>query len=868
MQQRLAKSSGLAAVSILGLGVLAQAQVSGKTPRYFPFVMPLLDTTPSIVSMAGLNAEPAGAAGRAVIRDGHFVDAHGDRLRLLGSNLTFGGAFPPKDVAARIAGRMRKLGLNVIRFHHIDTGPAPRGVWLRDFSGLDPEQMDKLDWLVFQLKEHGIYTNLNLHVSRTYPGIPKDTPRTFRYGKGLDNFHRPFIELQKDYARLLLTHRNAYTGTTYAEDPTVIVIELNNENALTNVGWEALAAMPDSFRNDLKEQWLSWLRERYADTAALRARWNKGSEPLGEELLSNTDYTDGLTRWTLEQGGGARMDAAPVPDSGTQCGRAVEMTTRQPGAQPWNLQFHQTGLNLVDGKTYTLSFRIRADEPRAVGIAVRLDQAPWRMCGLNRSVNADSEWKHFSFTFQCRDPEPDHCRASFNFNNQIGKFRIGDVSLRPGGIIGLPQNCSLEDGTIPLALTSASKEQRADFHRFLSETECRYVAEMVNYLKRDLGVRAAVCCSQVSYGGICGMLREGTLSDFLDSHAYWQHPHFPGKPWDGNNWRIPNTSMVAAKDGGTLGSRAWYRMAGKPYTVSEYDHPAPNDYAAELFPMLASFAAFQDWDGIYQFTYHSRWEDIDTPKIGNYFELCAHPGKLAFLPIAAVMFRMQAVSAGQDSLVVPVPTGDVWSELATHGTSFKPAAELGTLALVRPVAFALTDADGPVQTPTEELPPERRVSDTGQITWDVSTEGREVYTVNAPAVRIAVGYIGNRELRLGDVVIHVTEAEDEWAAIGIAALDGKPLVESEKVLIAAVGRVENTNMGWNEERTSVGRMWGTAPTVAEGIKARISLPFNRQVHALDGTGKRTHQLHPVSHEQGIDIDISPEFRTLWYAVTR
>jgi hypothetical protein len=24
--------------------------------------------------------------------------------------------------------------------------------------------------------------------------------------------------------------------------------------------------------------------------------------------------------------------------------------------------------------------------------------------------------------------------------------------------------------------------------------------------------------------------------DFIDSHAYWQHPQFPNRPWDSGDW--------------------------------------------------------------------------------------------------------------------------------------------------------------------------------------------------------------------------------------------------------------------------------------------------------------------------------------------
>ena len=302
------------------------AQVSAETPGYFPFWVSPFDNEASFTDMSFLNPRPAGAAGRVTIRDGRFYDAEGARLRLLGSNLTFAGAFPPKEDAPKIAAQLRKLGMNVIRFHHLDMHAAPRGIWNPDQTAFDPEQVDRLDWLIHHLKLNGIYTNLNLHVSRTYPGIPEDMSRTFHFGKGVDNFYPEFIKLQKDYARDLLTHTNPYTGMTYAKDPAVIVVELNNENSLTDKSIADLQRIPEPYLGVLTSLWRDWLKRTAGTTEALRARWHRADEPLSDDVLTNGAFAEGTRRWTFEQGGGSQLapevvDAMDVPSK-----RALHVT--------------------------------------------------------------------------------------------------------------------------------------------------------------------------------------------------------------------------------------------------------------------------------------------------------------------------------------------------------------------------------------------------------------------------------------------------------------------------------------------------------------------------------------------------------------
>lgn len=840
------------------------AQIDENTPGYFPFWIPALDEAPSFTDMSFLNPEPAGASGRAQIHDGHFYNAAGDRLRLLGTNLCFQGPFPDKEHAPAMAGHLRKLGFNIIRFHHIDGRTAPHGLWRADYAAFDPEQIDKLDWLIYQLKQHGIFTNLNLHISRTYQGIPKDCPRAFRYGKGLDNFYPEYMQSQKDYAKMLLSHHNPYTNSTYATEPAVLVVELNNENALTSISWNDLRIMPEPYLSELTRQWQAWLTTHYADTTELRARWNEANEPLGSELLVNPSFEEGTKAWAAEQHAGAKMVLKPVEEGGTPSGRALEIVTERAGSVSYSLQFRQVHLDLQDGAPYTLTFWAQADATCTVGVTVMVNQAPWHACGLRVSPTLDTNWQQFTYTFKCTEPVPEHCRLSFNFNNRIGRFRLADFSLRRGGLIGLPEDQAIETDNIPIPPPNAGEAESADFWAFLSETECRYVEEMMRYLREDLGVEAFLCDTQASYGGLFGMYREATYSDYIDMHAYWQHPTFPGQPWDPKNWFIPNTSMVASETGGTLARLAWFRCFGKPYTVSEYDHPAPNDHAVELFPMYASFAAAQDWDGIYQFNYRSGELNLDSRRLSGYFELWNHPGKQVFLPIAALLFRMEAIKPRTKICAMEVPRENLPHHHLNRSEYTNTLAALYPDTLLEPVGYRLAEDGAPPSVPT--LPKASDVPDE-TIVWNPSDPDGATYTVNAPAIRAAIGYIGGREITLGDATIHVTGATGNWAAVALGALDGKPLVESSRVLVVAAGRIENVNMGWDEKRTTVSNQWGSSPALAEGIQADIRLPFGGHVVALDGTGSPKGEVEFERTDNGIVFTIGSQYTTLWYAVT-
>ncbi|MDQ3622753.1 MAG: cellulase family glycosylhydrolase, partial [Verrucomicrobiota bacterium] len=212
--------------------LLAMIDGAARAADLFPFTPPWDDASPSATNISSWLESPAGKHGFVAARDGHLF-AGEKRIRFFGVNVCFGANFPRKEDAPKIAGRMAKFGINCVRFHHMDMFSAPAGIFAKDGRTLDPERLDRLDFFIAELKKQGIYADLNLHVSRTYPDRPKSEKQgNPNYDKGVDNFSAPMIALQKEFARDLLTHVNPYTGNAYVNEPAVALIEINNENAL------------------------------------------------------------------------------------------------------------------------------------------------------------------------------------------------------------------------------------------------------------------------------------------------------------------------------------------------------------------------------------------------------------------------------------------------------------------------------------------------------------------------------------------------------------------------------------------------------------------------------------------------------------
>ena len=174
---------------------------------------------------------------------------------------------------------------------------------------------------------------------------------------------------------------------------------------------------------------------------------------------------------------------------------------------------------------------------------------------------------------------------------------------------------------------------------------------MRRFLKEELGVKVPIV------GTIVATSTPNLMADFdvVDSHAYWQHPQFPGKPWDMDHWFVKNISMVDYPGGDTVTRLAFQRVAGKPHIVSEYNHPAPNTHAGEGPLFIAAFGALQDWDAIFLYTYSHEDKETKAGCIPGFFSIGPHPTIMANVPVASLLFRRGDLGPAKQLLRVPLP---------------------------------------------------------------------------------------------------------------------------------------------------------------------------------------------------------------------
>ncbi|MBI4889943.1 MAG: hypothetical protein HY821_04905 [Acidobacteria bacterium] len=207
-------------------------------------------------------------------------------------------------------------------------------------------------------------------------------------------------------------------------------------------------------------------------------------------------------------------------------------------------------------------------------------------------------------------------------------------------------------------------------------------------------------------------------------------------------------------------------VAGKPYLVSEVNHPFPAEYAAEGVPILTAYAAFQDWDGVFWYTFEHASPDAWRPKQGGHFDLRADPVKMAQVAAGAFVFLRGGVKAAQRTVLRGYSREQVLDSLRLTNKE-RPYFAPG-FALRLPLEHASRIASferAQAATSAGEGEPIR--SDAGELAWHRKPGAASVDTERT---QMLAGFLGSRSISTKNLS---AKLENRFAALQLTSLDGR-----------------------------------------------------------------------------------------------
>jgi hypothetical protein len=872
-------------VALWGLvvtGLLIPVRAEEALPPMFPFVISY-DGPENASSMAHLLDAPAGKHGFVRVKDGHFATDAGP-IRFHATNLTGPANFPVHEAADKLAARLARFGINCVRLHFMDTWyinfmPKPTQAILADDTetqrNLDPKQLDKLDYMIAAFKKRGIYVDVNLHVGRTL-----DERDGFQNAKGLPwankgvgQFVPRMIELQKEYAQKLLTHVNPYTGNAYTDEPCVAMIEISNEDSLTYHYYDGtFDRLPDPYAAELRRQWNAWLHTTYTDAKSLENAWKWKREPLHDEQIPEGTFQSPIAldsrTWAFEIGSGAGQARTD--------GGVLKVEVTRDGGDFFAKVIRR--LAVKKGHLYTLSFKIRRTEgkgPWGLSVAVATTQNGWRSLGLQDIVGVGKSWKTVTRVFEAtEDSEQAHLQLT---RFKVGHYELDDLSLQCGAELVCDPLQGFAENAVPSVKIGEGvypAQARRDFVRFLFDTETRYWTGMADFVKRELKAKQPISGTQLGYSPADIQAR----LDYIDNHAYWRHPT---GGWISlvakEPWAIGNDAMVNSL--GNIIHLATQRVLNKPYTISEYNHPYPNQYGAEGQSMLAVYGRLHGWDGIFQYSYNHYVNDFE-PQANPwcFFDLLARTDVLAHFPACSAIFLRGDVQEAKRSVVASIGLAACRERLIAGRSNSFGIGSMGhdtRLVAVHKTAVAFTgDNEAPVEA--QKLPAGQKVlvSDTGEITWNTEKPGAAYLAVSSPNSKLFTGFPEGRAIDLGGVRLAIGKTRLNWATVSLVSRQATGFGEKGQpasILLAATG--DSGNSGRVVEQLDGKRITltdrGGPPVLAEGISAAVTLPADPskvRCYALDPHGDRKCDVPIEKTDVGAKIAIGPQYKTVWYEI--
>ena len=258
--------------------------------RYMP-VYQYPDMMPVDISFVFEDEKPAGKHG--------FCKADGENFRFEDGTLAkfwgviFNGAscFPSHEYAEQVATRLEQAGCNIVRLHQMDSEWATPNLFrftagkrMTTTRKLDERSMERLDYLIHRLKEHGIYVAVDMNTYRKFKsgdGVACANELWDNH-KGYPLFDPTMIELQKEFATQFWTHYNPYTGLAYKDDPSFVFCDITNENDLFrpvkkgDYKWSRV----DNYDNMLRDLFAQWLKEQGMEYDAYGCDLNEKEGPL------------------------------------------------------------------------------------------------------------------------------------------------------------------------------------------------------------------------------------------------------------------------------------------------------------------------------------------------------------------------------------------------------------------------------------------------------------------------------------------------------------------------------------------------------------------------------------------------------------
>ena len=403
-----------------------------------------------------------------------------------------------------------------------------------------------------------------------------------------------------------------------------------------------------------------------------------------------------------------------------------------------------------------------------------------------------------------------------------------------------------------IPITEANRENL--FREYLAERYQEGYRHLSGLVKK-LGVRIPL--TDQNYNNDFDLQIMRRKYDYVDQHFYSGHPTYLGNRdgWGTMPLAVYMSNALSSNAG--VGQLFPTRLAGMPFSCTEWNFCSPNPYAVQGPFLVGAYSAFQDYDMLCQFALCSKFDSSAPDLSMQSFKMLGDSQYQLAMRAGALFFLRRDVASAPEK--IPFLIHSDFRGIAGHTIAYPSVMPmLGLLTgtgtvfedtrLTADVAAVLTSGNVPAlqkkgipitgnyQNDLKNLTAQGRIPAgnydfaTGRFT---SSTGELEIVKNTKLFRVQTGRseacVLEKRRNWAGAFARVANGES-FAAFFFTSRDGRPLTESGRILILHLTSSMGKNITFRDKSMTVLNNWGENAMLLRRNRAEISF-------APKGSGK-------------------------------
>ena len=733
------------------------------------------------------------------------------------------------------------------------------------------------DTMMYEFKQAGIYTFLTLSSAHQFgtgdniPGI--DSTDTYHYF--FARYTEPqAAQLERAWVRTILTHVNPLTKLQLSQDTSLAVAEIAWQNTLNyywtanqliyvdsnNVNGKGTSTISYFQSRQFDTLYNIYLKHKYGSDAALNYAWQGNPNPSKANLMENGSFEDPASNaWSFQSTSTVKANTVDA-DGGIDSSTYKKIRIFDIGVSPSyaNIYFENTSPYTTLGKDSLYEITFWAKMTYATARPTQLTRQIYLYinsyvggspANASTYITIDTTWRQYRYTFRAWQPGVQ--AVYFFLGASLGDVWLDACSLHHVAELGLMPGESLATSTVlrfaPANIGAFPFQRVRDQMMFTDSLELAYYGSISKLIKDTLHFQGLVNYTQQNYWGTALDQYVSSFGDVSEGVVGWDYLYQrTGKPWTDSTWQMQNISELRNTNAGNFG---YYlpcnSTAGKAF-IATVGAPSINQSIAEQMLLVPTYAAYQDWDGVFfemwatqppeLFADHNL--DYFAGESYHYYSIANTSSLLALAPTASHMFLNGYVHAAGVSQTVVHDPDDVWLS-PLYGRS-----PWGVDGYLDPNVITKLKLRQKFDSPVHKVAAQyafvpdtaAKQSDNGELLWD-QTNG--ILTIGADKLNGAAGLIGTDTIAMPSIMFVRKNNTRDMFTLYYESEDSLALDSSVRSFLTISPRVQNTAEYWVDSM-GFSTHWGTAPMLmnAEQVNLMIKSQYDSVlIYPLDSMGR-------------------------------